>query len=90
LPRHPDPLYWQEKACRNPPPGAVGDAVEPLVSVMIVPAETWFVLPVLVQLFPAEDVVLQEMIELPIVHVSEVVKAVTLARIHVVEAPVHE
>src|SRR5580658_767442 len=31
--------YWQENACSNPPPpGAVGDEVELLVRVMIVPA----------------------------------------------------
>ena len=79
--------YWQENACRNPPPpGAVCPLVE---RVMIVPAAT--VDPaVAVHEFPAADVVLHEMIEPAVAHTSELVDAVTLYSVHVVLAPLYE
>ncbi len=83
-------IYWQEKACRKPPPaGAAGDAVEPLVRTMIVPAAT--LLPAVAEAeLPAAEEVVTERIELPIVHVAELVEGVTLASTQVVEAPEYE
>ena len=76
--------YWHEKLVKNPPPPA---AVCVLVaSVIIVPALT--VLPaVAVHVLPPVAAVVQEIIELPTVHVAEAVLGVTAKMSQVVEAP---
>ena len=68
-----------------PPPGAAGDAVEPDVRTIIVPAGT--VLPA-VPLFelPTADAVANVITEVPIVQMFVVADGVTLASIQVVAA----
>ena len=56
---------------------------------MIVPAATLLAAVPELEL-PAVDDVLNERIELPTVHVSELVDGVTVASTHVVVAPVYE
>jgi hypothetical protein len=70
-----------------PPPGAVGAAVELLVTTRMVPAVT--LLPAVPEAeLPAAAAVLNERTEAPTVHTSVLVDGVTLASTHVVVTPV--